>query len=315
MNGASAKCSGPGPEYVGGRRAQSTMALSIRIFPGRSSWPVMVLRAVPAVVLVGFLVFRYGNPQWHRYIYILRVHILPPKYKGNPARLGLIPSDFTGVWVNWDRQGNKRAETEYRGGAKHGKAIRYRVDGSVSWKGNYELDRLHGKVTKWWWWSPGMKSTERLYSHGRIQESTWWDEEDGNVIAEGVFRNHHRWEGTFVEQFYGVLDVVSTYKDGKVWEGKKHGGGDGMVQTFRNGVVVATEPGTPGYSYGGTLKDGKPWRGRFQRWDNDKKRFVLKTYWDGVVVDVATEADIAAQEDAVQQYDRGSSKVIVVPLP
>ncbi len=291
------------------------MALSIRIFPGRSSWPLMVLRAVPAVVLLGFLVFRYGNPQWHRYIYIFQVHIVPRKYKGNVDRTGVRPKDFTGVWVDWDRQGNKRDETEYRGGVKHGRAIRYRADGSVSWKGNYERGRLHGKVTKWWWWSPGVKSEEIHYVHGYREKNTWWDEEDGNVIAEGVFRNHRRWEGTFVEKFCGFLDVVNTYKDGKIWEGKKHGGGDGMLQTFRNGVVVATEPDIRAFSFGGTLKDGKPWRGRFERWDNDNKRFVLKTYRDGVVVDVATDADIAAQQDAAQQYDRGSSKLIAVPLP
>jgi hypothetical protein len=225
--------------------------------------------------------------------------------------LGVIPSDFTGVWVDWYRQGHKRAETEYRDGTEHGKRVWYGADGSVASETNYQYGKLHGKATSRRR-RPGMEWQDH-YVHGyREGKTTWWDE-DGNVIAEGMFKRGRRWDGTFVEYVRGPVHVVNTYREGEIWNGKRWDRGDRMVQIFRHGVVVAREPSD--HSFGGTLKDGKPWRGPHERWDNDRKRFVLKTYRNGVVVDVATEADIAAQQDAAQQDGGGSSKLIVVPLP
>lgn len=259
---------------------------------------LVIAMSLVGITVALLCVFRYGNPQWHKRIYIFQVYTwprfdnaeLPPGFDGGwgPSdRSGVRPPvDFSGVWFDWDKRGNKTTETSYAGGRKHGLCIKYGGDGVKFSEETFQNGLRHGKMTVWQH-GPKKKSFECNFRNRNLDgQATWWDDK-GNVIAKGVYKMGGVWNGSFVEMFGGLPRIVNEYKEGNLWNGRRpvdYANSKGLVQIIAKGVVVDVEPRKVVQSVGGTIKSGKPWLGRFERWDNDKKRFVIETFQSGVLV-------------------------------
>jgi len=112
---------------------------------------------------------------------------------GQKTRQGRWASDReTGVWTGWQPTGDKAWECTYQDGKIVGKKTFWR-DGKVS------VEEIHDasgrKVETIRWHANGQKAVHGHFSGGR-KHGPWthWDE-DGNIEAEGRWRDGKPWNG------------------------------------------------------------------------------------------------------------------------
>lgn len=138
---------------------------------------------------VALAVLRFGNPQWHRWLYQYQAYVSPGHCCpdcGIPP-----PEGFSGTYHRWGYHGEVMEETEYDAGQRHGRS--FHVWSSLG--------------------SPG--STENYWVHGRQEgcERCWDD--SGELVAEGTWVAGFAVEGTF--RWHGRIVAI---KDGRPWDGE-----------------------------------------------------------------------------------------------
>lgn len=146
--------------------------------------------------LAVYIFLIYGNPQWHRQIYLYQLRSL--LRKGNVAtqmtwRLPT-PEGYDGVWLDWY------------------------PDGQLAQKDTFKCGKLTGFVKYY-----GGK--ERPYcemTFSDIDRSNYtmrfWDSK-GNLVVNGEYRGEKPWNGTFYKtarRFEEAMDTCEQYVDGKV---------------------------------------------------------------------------------------------------
>ncbi len=246
----------------------------------RKRWVRVVVRCFGCLLGLAVVVVvlgLYGNPQWHKRIYMFQVYTLRRAKDAQP------PPGYTGLWVEWHRNGVKASETQYRKGRMHGKRIGYADDGRIAAEGNYENGEPQG--TRTFWHRNGKKWFEAHHTRGDWDyKATWWDEQ-GKVIAEGTYRSGKPWDGTFTHGHYGRL---GRWKEGKPWDGifkARVEGGTRRLRFLENGVEVSSL--ILDRDLGRQSSMGKkPWRGRFVEWDEETRQLVVKVYSRGQVTQV-----------------------------
>jgi hypothetical protein len=81
---------------------------------------VCVLSTLGATVAL----LRFGNPQWHKYVFMFQAYVSPGE---DPD----VPEDFTGTWRTWYKNGGAMNEIQFRDGAQHGLERVYFPDGDL----------------------------------------------------------------------------------------------------------------------------------------------------------------------------------------
>jgi len=74
---------------------------------------ILIGSILSSLFFVILLTLRFGNPQWHKAIYLFQAFFHPGVHPHPPI-------DFSGFWQQWYRNGQLRMETKYRVGVKHG---------------------------------------------------------------------------------------------------------------------------------------------------------------------------------------------------
>ena len=156
------------------------------------------------VAVVALLAF--GNPQWHRLFYqaqtdIFTTNIIPEDL--------MPPKHYTGTWTQWQHYPRTFRTKTFE----------------------CENGELHGRVVIYHW--NGVKADEFFVVDGLMNgRSLAWDEQ-GNLIADGLFIMGKPWEGTFTllpfvsrpsisisdmgtnGRYAAYLDQVKEYRQGK----------------------------------------------------------------------------------------------------
>jgi len=76
------------------------------------SYAAIALTLVLALTTLGIL--RFGNPQWHKYVYIFQAHYFP-KYKNGM----IFPQNKNGIWNVWDNKGYLRLKFYVKNGRSY----------------------------------------------------------------------------------------------------------------------------------------------------------------------------------------------------
>ena len=109
----------------------------------RRIWRRSALLIPVVVVLLILSLFRLGNPQWCRWLYVFQTYVWP-KY---PDRLILAPDDYTGTWYYWYPNGHRECELHYENGKLHGTFTRWLPSGQKEIVEHWNNDRRHGPQT------------------------------------------------------------------------------------------------------------------------------------------------------------------------
>ena len=118
------------------------------------------------------------------------------------------PTGYTGHWVAWYPNGQKKCESRYVDGKPDGKWIHWYASGVKTTEIDYAKGKRHGKHTTWH--PSGKKASEAHFVNDEIKGSwTYWDDngelrqgalvqlyEDGTKRSEEHYRNGKR-DGTF----------------------------------------------------------------------------------------------------------------------
>ena len=128
-----------------------------------------------AVCLAALAVLRFGNPQWHRWVFMFQAYVWPRR-QPEP------PKGFTGVWRTWYPSGRRMNEVGFRNGREHGFERDFYPDGKRWSEGRYVNGRLEGD---WTLWAPDgnrrlQSPHEKGLAHGR--ELRW--ERSGSEVHE-----------------------------------------------------------------------------------------------------------------------------------
>lgn len=197
----------------------------------------VALSAGLGVASIAWCVLHYGNPQWHRCIYMYQCHWMPAErprtlvdHASSTARpLAAFlrrPAGYTGVWNMWDRQGTLRRATSYIDGSRHGVSRTYDALGRLEFEAHYDGGRLDGAYKR-------------------------FDAAVGEVLADCVFKAGTVWQGTYFAAAKGPLRDLGLqgyripYVEGKI-EGRL------TVRTNEGQVYVD-----------GEYRAGEPWDGTF----------------------------------------------------
>lgn len=169
---------------------------------------LLVFLALSIAGTAGLL--RYGNPQWHRYIFMFQAFVYP----GEPDRLILpkvsdydaamaspslvrLPSRYTGIWRQWDEKGRLQSHETYVDGLLEGEAYSWFNSGdhwgrNLYWYRAYRKGRPVGISLGCGFWGG---YTQGYYingkRHGRFHTKNSRGESWIVYIAgEPVFKNH-----------------------------------------------------------------------------------------------------------------------------
>lgn len=126
-------------------------------------------------MLVGLAVLRFGNPQWAKYVYIFQAYVSPAK-QPDP------PTNFTGTWITWYKNGQMMNSVTFKNGRIDGRDVAWHPNGQRWWLATYEEDELHGPT--YTWNQEGRKTLEGSY-HRERRHGKWimWGE-NGEVVLE-----------------------------------------------------------------------------------------------------------------------------------
>ena len=194
----------------------------------------LILYGFLAVLLLTLLVLRLGNPQWHKYVYIFQTYVWPKHHMGKIDP----PSNFTGVWTRWHRNGMKQYEGTYRDGKRDGPWILWWWDGT---RGHYGISTPDHHIA---WRDNGTKhfewELENGVNHGWQRE---WNS-NGGLMSERQCE-HGKWEG--VSRYWhpnGQKASECTYKDGRVHGKFATWNKDGQIieiKHYEHGNLIRTE--------------------------------------------------------------------------
>jgi hypothetical protein len=162
------------------------------------------------LVCAALSVLVFGNPQWHKRVYMFQAFVYPKPVDGRIHP----PANFSGTWIMWDEHGAKSNEREYKNGKLDGKETRWEnnrkehethyrngeFDGTTIYWGktglvsvvrNFKNGKLHGAQTTYY--ENGNKQTEENYVEGRLDGKTtnWY--RNGQQEAEMFFKNRYRY--------------------------------------------------------------------------------------------------------------------------
>lgn len=178
----------------------------------RPSKTFLIITAVVLLVGAAVGVLFLGNPQWCKHLYVLQWRI----YQQEPE----MPDDFTGIWTEWERDGNLWSQQTFRNG------------------------KAHGLCTCWW--PSGEKFSEGRFENGRPVgvHLDYFDPETGSTGIEcktewnGATMHSHYYDTTGMVRLDFILD-----KENRLRIAKKISA-DGMhvitktTQTGEDGGVV-----------------------------------------------------------------------------
>lgn len=166
---------------------------------------MLLALALATVALCGLVVLGCAPRYWQKRVFMFRWKVWPGVM---PTR----PPNFTGVWREWDRDGNLIEEGSYLRGKLHGKYTGWYADGTMQVESQSRNGKSHGRFTRWW--PEGHKRREGEFDNGKMT-GLWrsWDPE-GNLVAECIYENDKPKDGTI---FMGLdedgVALVSVYRD------------------------------------------------------------------------------------------------------
>jgi antitoxin component YwqK of YwqJK toxin-antitoxin module len=144
----------------------------------------------------------------------------------------------TGTWIDWHSNGQKASECTYKDGCIKDKKLYWRENGDIYQENIYNGKGIQLEVTTWH--PNGKKMMRGTYLDQKdiktvlenqkgldLQDGRWtyWDEE-GNIVADGVWKDGKPWEGVCGKVSGGSLSsiyyvqslLLARYKDGKMIE-------------------------------------------------------------------------------------------------
>lgn len=143
------------------------------VCPGKKTLLLALVLTLLGVSIAGVAVLRFGNPQWHKYIYLFQAHVWPGE-EPQP------PSDFTGTWRAWWKNGQLRESIDFRNGRFDGEYLQWHPNGTRWESSTYQDDDLDGPTLMWN--AQGQKRLQGEWRNNR-QHGRWlrWDD-SGNVV-------------------------------------------------------------------------------------------------------------------------------------
>lgn len=133
--------------------------------------------------------------------------------QGQVAEEGdLLNGQKEGTWVTYHNSGLVASVTSYRGGKKHGFAMKADDTGSITERMFYVNDQLEGKR---FLYNHTRVKEEANYRNGKLDGERKLYYDDGKVQEEGNFKNGKR-DG--IAKWYdqqGSVTIQYTYKDGE----------------------------------------------------------------------------------------------------
>ncbi len=154
----------------------------------------------------------FGNPQWHKQLYLWQTWLMPSRQWPWGA--------YTGTWTVWAQDGRKVFEWEYVDGQPKGRLLWFHPDGTMQGECWAEDGHDHGRWTVWYlggaivreqgekqrgekhgrwrYFHPhGTLAGEGYYDRGR-PVGTWLAfAADGETVAQGEYRAGTPWHGAF----------------------------------------------------------------------------------------------------------------------
>jgi len=107
--------------------------------------PLMLVGIMTIILLTVVSVFRFGNPQWNRWIYIFQAYYFP-KYKGGFIK----PTDnFTGNFRAWYKNGDLYYSQFYLYGKRHGKWFVFYENNRKYLEIDFKNGLEHGSSKSW----------------------------------------------------------------------------------------------------------------------------------------------------------------------
>lgn len=160
------------------------------------------LTVVLALATLGIL--RFGNPQWHKYVYIFQCyywpkHVFKPgvlNSSGDPYKYEISPPEnYSGMWKSWHKNGHLESSGNYILGGKNGQWGYWLVNSQKFMSGNY----LKG-----------------------VREGTWkyWHNDEQNLCI-GIFKNGEPEDMWIYWNEKGEKEKVVIFKNGKELSTKK----------------------------------------------------------------------------------------------
>jgi len=141
-----------------------------------NQWKALALGGVVAVLVLGLVVLRFGNPQWSKYIYIFQAYVSP----ATEEVANRLSTDYTGRAFFWYRDGTKYVEMTYKGGQMHGKYREWCKDGTVWLEGYFKHGKQHGEFVNCF---DGVRRNVVHYEDG-VRHGTWTEyDEKGKVVS------------------------------------------------------------------------------------------------------------------------------------
>ena len=140
----------------------------------RARRAIMGIVAPLVFVTAGVCILGYGNPQWHRMIYLFQARVWT-------GRIPEMPKYYTGVWRRWARDdGELLREAEYKYGVLNGMERRW--DNGKLWKEAEYEDGVTVMVR--WWNDDGTPSEEREHYEYDWEPvvARWWTD-DGRLFS------------------------------------------------------------------------------------------------------------------------------------
>lgn len=154
-------------------------------------------------------ILRFGNSQWCRYIYMFQAYV----WSGGSNAFVPRPANYTGRWVGWHRNGQKKLEWTYKNGDADGECTLWHRDGWLEGKFDFKDGERHG--TSIHWYSTGQKFEEN-FREGKAH-GTWfvWNS-NRHKVSEHNYRDglkhgkQIRWDGK------GNVEAIEDYENGKL---------------------------------------------------------------------------------------------------
>jgi hypothetical protein len=219
---------------------------------------IYIIIALLFVVIVAAILFCFGNPQWHKHIYMFQAYILPKIY--GPVDLPKLPNSFTGTWTDWDKNGNKISIRSYYKSNLHGKTVFYYKSGQIKSVHHSKLGKAHG-VEKFYYKNGKIKLEQLWKDHlldgkstdwnlnGQKKRETFWKggaqhgvdiiyNDDGTILAKGEWLSGTPWEG--------VCEIFDDSAPG----GKK-------LIHFSNGVAIKNKESEDQFNISDAKEDDK----------------------------------------------------------
>ncbi|PCJ55387.1 MAG: hypothetical protein COA79_20905 [Planctomycetota bacterium] len=154
--------------------------------------PFVVGAFIVVLVLVFVIYFMYGSSQNSKWHFIVQQYYMTeylPKWMLNEEKYhhGLLISstNFTGVWTEWHRNGNKKLAQNIVKGDPEGKFEIWHENGQKSDSVNFKNGGYDG-VCKGWYES-GILMSKIVYSNGNIISAEYFDS-SGKTMTKKIFK-------------------------------------------------------------------------------------------------------------------------------